>query len=97
MNYRRRILIAPVPSPRRRKIRTIRSKVSIPVAGRFVIDPPVGVVVAAPGLVDEVVVAALATQASLMILFESSVTAPFRASNCPLIVARVLAVILVNA
>jgi hypothetical protein len=109
--YRRRILTAPVPSPRRRKIRITRSKVSVPVAGRFVTNPSGGVVVALPGVVvalpgvvvavpgevDEVVVAALATQASLMILFESRVTAPFRASNCPLMVARVLAVMLVKA
>jgi hypothetical protein len=102
--YRRRVLTAPVPSPRRRKIRITRSKVSVPVAGRFVTNPSGGVVVALPGVVvavpgevDEVVVAALATQASLMILFESRVTAPFRASNCPLMVARVLAVMLVKA
>jgi hypothetical protein len=104
MAYRRRVLTAPVPSPRRRKIRITRSKVSVPVAGRSVIVPSGGVVVALPGVVvavpgevDEVVVAALATQASLTILFESRVTAPFRASNCPLTVARVLAVMLVNA
>ena len=62
-----------------------------------VIGAPVVVVGATVVVVVASVVVTAATQASLTIVFAFSVTAALRARSCPLIVAPLFAVILVNA